>query len=161
MERRKRDTFFWSPPEGESLAQVCIRIDHTLNTLRRDCSNQKVIIVCHGEGMMVIVEVIAQSHLTSVNRSQPVMWAFRVRIERLSQIRFHQLANSKDPKDQMHNTQVLHYTRMNPKTGEVFPEFRFLRSSCPWKPEYSTYLLSLRHCLFLHSTKQFVFYVVN
>lgn len=116
MERRKRDTFFWSPPDGESLAQVCIRIDHTLNTLRRDCSNQKVIIVCHGE----------------------VMWAFRVRIERLSQIRFHQLSNSKDPKDQMHNTQVLHYTRINPKTGEVFPEFRFLRSSCPWSPEYSS-----------------------
>lgn len=45
--------FFWSPPGGgESMAQVCIRIDHTLNTLRRECSNQKVIIVCHGEVML-------------------------------------------------------------------------------------------------------------
>lgn len=116
MERRKRDAFFWAPPGGESLADVCIRVEHTFNTLRRDCSNQRVIIVCHGE----------------------VMWAFRVRIERLSQIRFHQLQASKDPKDAIHNTQVLHYSRIHPVTGEVFPYFRFLRNSCPWKPEFSS-----------------------
>jgi broad specificity phosphatase PhoE len=51
MERRKRDAFFWAPPGGESLAQICIRIDHTLNTLRRECSHQRVMIVCHGEVM--------------------------------------------------------------------------------------------------------------
>jgi len=46
-------SFFWAPPGGESLANVCIRIDHTLNTLRRDCANQRVVIVCHGEGPLV------------------------------------------------------------------------------------------------------------
>eukprot|EP00027_Filamoeba_sp_ATCC50430_P007973 CAMPEP_0168547362 /NCGR_PEP_ID=MMETSP0413-20121227/3993_1 /TAXON_ID=136452 /ORGANISM="Filamoeba nolandi, Strain NC-AS-23-1" /LENGTH=391 /DNA_ID=CAMNT_0008577605 /DNA_START=63 /DNA_END=1238 /DNA_ORIENTATION=+ len=116
MERRKRDSFFWCPPGGESLAHICMRIDHTFNTLRRECSNKRVIIVCHGE----------------------VMWAFRVRLERLSQIRFHQLQNSKDPRDAIHNCQILHYTRIHPQTGEVFPYFRFMRSVCPWKPEYST-----------------------
>jgi NAD+ kinase len=115
MTRRKRDAFFWAPPAGESLANVCVRIDHTLNTLRRECSNQRVIIVCHGE----------------------VMWAFRVRLERLSQIKFHQLTKSDDPKDKIHNTTVLHYTRIHPKTGEVYPYFKFLRSVCPWKPEFS------------------------
>jgi len=115
MLRRERDSFFWSPPGGESLAHICQRIDHTFNTLRRECSNQRVIIVCHGE----------------------VMWAFRVRLERLSQIRFHQLQNSKDPRDLIHNTQVLHYTRVHPVNGEVFPYFRFLKSICPWKPQYS------------------------
>lgn len=47
------------------------------------------------------------------------MWAFRgsfcievnnyvmlVRLERLTQIRFHQLQASKDPKDKIHNAQV-------------------------------------------------------
>jgi len=115
MKRRKRDAFFWTPPSGESLANICNRIDHTFQTLRKDCSNQRVIIVCHGE----------------------VMWAFRVRLERLSQIRFHQLQNSQDPKDLIHNSQILHYTRIHPTTGEVFPYFKFLRSVCPWKPEYS------------------------
>jgi len=115
MERRKRDSFFWSPPGGESIAQVCIRVDHTFNTLRRECSNQRVIIVCHGE----------------------VMWAMRVRIERLSQIRYHQLYKSSDPRDKIHNSTVIQYTRIHPKTGEIFPYFKFMRSVCPWKPEFS------------------------
>jgi len=116
MTRRNRDAFFWAPPGGESLANICNRIDHTFNTLRRECSNKRVIIVCHGE----------------------VMWAFRVRIERLSQIRFHQLQNSDDPKDSIHNTQILHYTRCHPVTGEVYPYFRFMKSVCPWRPEYGS-----------------------
>jgi len=67
-----------------------------------------------------------------------VLWAFRIRIERLSQIRFHQLEQSKDPKEKIHNTQILHYSRIHPETGELFPYFKFLRSVNPWKPEYSS-----------------------
>jgi hypothetical protein len=37
----------------------------------------------------------------------------------------------------MHNSQVLHYTRINPVTGEVSPYFKWMRSVCPWKMEYS------------------------
>lgn len=112
LELRKRDSFFWAPPGGESIANVCVRVDHTFNTLRRECGNKRVIIVCHGE----------------------VMWAFRVRLERLSQIIYHQLRSSKDPKDNIHHAQVLHYSRIHPTTGEVYPNFRFMRSACPWKP---------------------------
>ncbi|EGC40153.1 hypothetical protein DICPUDRAFT_146978 [Dictyostelium purpureum] len=115
LEMRKRDSFFWAPPNGESIAGVCQRVEHTFITLRRECANKRVVIVAHGE----------------------IMWAFRVRLERLSQIRFHQLQSSKDPRDQIHNTSILWYTRVHPKTGEIFPYFRFLRSVCPWKPEYS------------------------
>lgn len=115
LELRKRDSFFWAPPGGESIANVCVRVDHTFNTLRRECGNKRVIIVCHGE----------------------VMWAFRVRIERLSQIRYHQLRSSKDPADNIHHAQILHYTRIHPTTGEIFPDFRFMRSACPWKPNVS------------------------
>eukprot|EP01133_Synstelium_polycarpum_P014927 gene14927-17651_t len=43
----------------------------------------------------------------------------------------------KNEKDQIHNTSILWYTRVHPKTGEIFPYFKFLRSVCPWKPEYS------------------------
>ncbi|KAF2072125.1 hypothetical protein CYY_006570 [Polysphondylium violaceum] len=115
LELRKRDSFFWAPPGGESIADICSRVEHTFITLRRECANRRVVIVAHGE----------------------IMWAFRVRLERLSQIRFHQLQSSKDPRDQIHNTSILWYTRVHPKTGEIFPYFRFLRSVCPWKPEYS------------------------
>jgi NAD+ kinase len=116
MELRKRDSFFWAPPGGESIAQVCIRVDHTFNTLRKECSSKRVIIVCHGE----------------------VMWAFRVRLERLSQVSFQKLQASSDKRDQMHNGTILHYTRVHPTTGEIYPYFRFMRSVCPYKPEYSS-----------------------
>jgi len=116
MARRKRDSFFWAPPGGESLANICNRIEHTFNTLRKECVNKRVLIVCHGE----------------------VMWAFRVRIERLSQIKFHQLQSSQNPKDLIHNTTILHYSRIHPVTKEVFPYFKFMRSTCPWKPEYNS-----------------------
>ncbi|GAM17271.1 hypothetical protein SAMD00019534_004460 [Acytostelium subglobosum LB1] len=115
MELRKRDSFFWAPPGGESIAQICSRVEHTFTTLRRECANKRVVIVCHGE----------------------IMWAFRVRLERLSSIRFHQLQASNDPRDQIHNTSILWYTRVHPKTGEIYPYFRFLRSVCPWRPQYS------------------------
>eukprot|EP00028_Trichosphaerium_sp_Am-I-7-wt_P002048 CAMPEP_0168533552 /NCGR_PEP_ID=MMETSP0405-20121227/17176_1 /TAXON_ID=498012 /ORGANISM="Trichosphaerium sp, Strain Am-I-7 wt" /LENGTH=350 /DNA_ID=CAMNT_0008559697 /DNA_START=37 /DNA_END=1086 /DNA_ORIENTATION=+ len=115
LKLRKRDAFFWRPPNGESLAQVCVRVDHTFNTLRRECKNQRVLIVCHGE----------------------VMWSMRVRIERLSQLKFHKLKGSKDPKKRIHNSQIIHYTRVHPETHVVYPDFRFMRSICPWNPDYS------------------------
>ena len=62
MELRKRDSFFWAPPGGESIAQICVRVDHTFNTMRRECSNKRVIIACHGEGKrgdwLVVVLVV-------------------------------------------------------------------------------------------------------
>jgi len=35
-----------------------------------------------------------------------------------------------DTHDQIHNGQVIHYTRMNPMSGEVAPHLSWLRSIC-------------------------------
>jgi NAD+ kinase len=110
LRRRELDRFFWTPPGGESLATMCLRIDRILNTLHRECGEKRVLIVCHGE----------------------VMWGFRVRVERLSQHRYQELDFSKDPFDKIHNCQVLHYTRRDPETGEVRPHVHWFRSVCPW-----------------------------
>lgn len=120
LARKEIDGFFWSPPNGESMAQLCLRIDRVLDTLHRECVNKKVIIVCHGE----------------------VMWAFRVRLERMSQERYRTLDTSNHPHDNIHNCQILHYTRINPypymkdgilPTGEaIAPYYRWFRSVCPW-----------------------------
>ena len=103
------------------MANVCVRVDHTFNTLRRECSNKRFMIVCHGE----------------------IMWAFRVRIERLSQIRYHHLKSSKDPSDIIHHAHILHYSRIHPNTGEIYPHFRFVILLCH---EFYQHNLSL--CLF-------------
>jgi len=109
LRRRKIDSFYWTPPGGESLAQLCRRLDRVIGTLHRECADKKVIMVCHGE----------------------VMWAMRVRLERMTQDRFQELDSSKDPFDKIHNCQILHYSRINPETDEISPYLDWLKSVCP------------------------------
>jgi len=115
LRRRERDRFFWTPPGGESMADLCLRIEEILYTLERDAADQRVILVGHGE----------------------VMWAFRVRLERMSQELYHRLDQSRHPFDRIHNCQVLHYTRREPGTRSVAPRLGWMRSVCPWDPSLS------------------------
>lgn len=115
LRRREADSFFWTPPGGESMAQLCLRVDRVLNTLHRECSDMRVIIVCHGE----------------------VMWAFRVRLERMSQQRFRALDESSHPHDHIHNCQVIHYTRRDPSSDTLGKRYDWMRSVCPTDPTKS------------------------
>lgn len=97
LKMRDVEPFFWSPPGGESFAQLCLRVDRMLATLARECSDKRVVIVCHGE----------------------VMWAFRIRLERMSQVRFKELHLSRKGEDRIHNCQILHYMRRDPEAGAL------------------------------------------
>lgn len=110
MRVKKTEPLFWIPPNGESMAQVCLRIDRTIQTLHRECSDKNVIIVCHGE----------------------IMWGFRIRLERMSQAGYNALDLSKDPRNRIHNCQIIHYTRRDPFTDELAPNLNWRRSICPW-----------------------------
>jgi NAD+ kinase len=90
------EPFFWRPLNGESLAELGLRLDRNLGTLHRECSRGSVIMVCHGE----------------------VMWTYRVLVERMAQQRFKELHLSQDPLDRIYNGQILHYSRRNPYTLE-------------------------------------------
>lgn len=109
LRMRKIEPFFWRPPNGESFAELCLRLDRVLLTLHRECSDMKVIIVCHGE----------------------VMRAFRVLIERMPQQRFNELYLSKEKEDGVHNCEVMHYTRRDPETGEIADHANWLRRIRP------------------------------
>lgn len=115
MMRKKLDSFYWPPPDGESMAHLCLRADRVLDTLHRECEGKDVIVVCHGETMM----------------------GFRVRTERISQERFHAIDCSKDPLNRIHNCQIIHYTRRDPVTGLVAPYCGWMRSVCPWDSKLS------------------------
>jgi NAD+ kinase len=108
LEMRLIEPFFWRPPNGESLAQLCLRLDRVLNTLHRECSDMRVVIVCHGE----------------------VMRAFRVLLERMPQQRFKEIALNKNGEG-VHNCEILHYTRRDPETGEVVPHANWMRRVRP------------------------------
>ncbi len=108
-EQRKRDKFFWRPPGGESMSVLCLRVDRFMNTLARECDGKDVIVVCHGE----------------------VMWAFRVRIEKMSHRDYQTLEVSNRPQDKIHNCQVLRYAREDPGNQKLSKHFGWMMSVCP------------------------------
>eukprot|EP01116_Phalansterium_solitarium_P009430 TRINITY_DN23557_c0_g1_i1.p1 TRINITY_DN23557_c0_g1~~TRINITY_DN23557_c0_g1_i1.p1 ORF type:complete len:336 (-),score=84.95 TRINITY_DN23557_c0_g1_i1:335-1315(-) len=110
-----RDPFFVAPPGGESMSNVCLRVDRMLD-LWRKLDNKSVVAVCHGNLMM----------------------AFRVRLEKMHQDRFTELEESHSPLDKIHHGHILHYTRRNPETGEMQPVPGWVRSICPWDTSRST-----------------------
>ena len=82
--RRDRDSLFYAPPGGESLVHVLSRVDGVLTNFNRQCANRRCIVVCHGE----------------------VMWAFRLRFERLSQLTYREMEAASNPHERIHNCQV-------------------------------------------------------
>lgn len=109
---RDTDSFFWIPPNGESIAQLTTRLRPLFDTLHRECSDKRVIIVCHGE----------------------VMWALRFILERMPIGRWIELETSDEPGVKINNCQILHYTRRNPKTGELDAYLNWMRSISPSNP---------------------------
>lgn len=108
--RRERDKFYWAPAGGESTATVCLREERVFHTLHRECSDKRVIIVCHGG----------------------IILAFRIRLERMTQDLYFLLELSRNPFDQVQNCQIIHYTRRDPDTGQLTPHLNWVRSVCPW-----------------------------
>ena len=47
--RGRRDSMFFAPPGGESLANVVLRLDMVLAELNTLCPNKSVLVCCHGE----------------------------------------------------------------------------------------------------------------
>ncbi|MBI3632583.1 MAG: phosphoglycerate mutase family protein [Candidatus Vogelbacteria bacterium] len=110
MEIYKKEKFLMPiPGGGESIANVCLRVRSVFDTLHRECENDEVCMVCHGE----------------------FMWACRIVLERIAMEEYHELDSSKHPFDRIHNCQVLEYTRINPFTGEETNCYKWMRSVCP------------------------------
>ncbi len=109
LDMRDIEPFYWSPPSGESLQLLRVRLDRVLGTLHRECSDKKVILTCHGE----------------------VMWTYRVMLEHMPQGEFRRLHLSKNPLDRLHNCEILHYTRRNPATNALSPHADWVRRIRP------------------------------
>ena len=108
--RRRRESLFWAPPGGESLAQVVQRVDAFLLFVNRRFAGGRVIVTCHGE----------------------LMWAFRLRFERLSQLRYREMQAERCSQQKIQNGQIIVYSRRCPETAQLHNTFRFQRFVCPW-----------------------------
>lgn len=106
---RQHNHWYWRPLGGETLAgDVRERFESFLTTLHRKAINGKVVAVSHGGWIQTARFVL--------ERLTPDEW--------LSQV--------KDPEYKLWNCQTLHYTRINPETGERAPYLKWRRSVCPW-----------------------------
>ena len=114
--KRQINSFYWCPPNGESIADVDSRLRSVLNTLHRETGDKRVVMVVHGE----------------------LMWTLRYRLERMSINDWIDLDNSDDPQNQIHNCQIIHYTRIDPKTEKLSGHYNWMRSVCPWDESKST-----------------------
>lgn len=104
----------WIPPNGESLLHVCeTRIRMMLDRFHRQHGEHEVIIVAHGE----------------------IMWCFRYLLENMSEERYNELEHSDDPKDRIHNCQIIEYTRRDPVSGYLYDKLKYMRSVNPLDPE--------------------------
>lgn len=99
---------------GESIPMLCLRLKADfLSHLARECSDMRVVVVCHGH----------------------VMRALQLELENLGHDDFIRLDISEYPKDKIRNCQILWYTRRNPNFGKVASNHLLaVRSVCPWDP---------------------------
>jgi broad specificity phosphatase PhoE len=112
----EQEKYLYRFPNGESLADVELRLRAFNNTLEREAANQDVAVCFHGEGMDV-----AQVYYEGISLEE---YADRKR--------------SKNPHDKIHNCQIIHYTREVEGSQELTPFFNRVRSVCPWNMELSS-----------------------
>lgn len=115
---QKKDPLYWAPPAGESIAAVAEnRVRNLNNTLHREASEKNVIVVTHGE----------------------FIWASMLSLERWSDEEF--VSKDSDPKHRVHNCMMVHYTRINPHTGEHDSKISWVKRAYPVIKENETIIV--------------------
>ena len=111
LNERNRDTFYWTPPNGESIAHLNLRVERVMNWIRNHVQD---------DGACIIVT------------NKDIMETIRIRLENISQAEFNQRINHCPQDEQLNYCSVLHYSRRNPKTGEIVPRYSWFRVVTPW-----------------------------
>lgn len=92
-----KDPFFYKPPNGESFAQACLRVEQLLDILCRNYTERRIIIVCHGD----------------------IIHAFRFILEHIPIERMSEIMRYERKEEQINNCQIVHFTRRVPREGRI------------------------------------------
>nr|PIL97537.1 phosphoglycerate mutase family protein [Toxoplasma gondii COUG] len=130
MRRKERDAFYWQPSGGESIANLCLRVDRVMENLCESCSGLRVIIVCHGgviKSFRALIERVrpTESRSSVSSGSGPgggtgAATAARGQLEKI------------------HNCQIVWYSRRDPRTGSISSKYNWVKSVCPWNMNLSS-----------------------
>lgn len=113
---KKQNHWYWKPVGGESLASdVRSRFDTVFNKLKMLENVNTAIGVAHGEFISVARFVL--------ERMTPDEW----------------IRQDKDPYMTIKNGMIIHYSRINPETGDQSHRFKFRRMICPWDETISPF----------------------
>lgn len=107
------DPFNFRPDRGESYADVAIRKHAYFGTLSRS-RKKNVLVTNHGDNM----------------------WVLRYLQERWTPEEF--VEKRGDGHGKIPNCMVLHYTRIDPASGEITPHLNWMRTCCPWRDPVPT-----------------------
>jgi broad specificity phosphatase PhoE len=111
MAEKSRDSFYWTPPDGESIAHLTLRTERILSWIRGHVPpSGSALIVTHKD----------------------VMETIRVRIETISQMDYPKQIANPPPERQISPASIIQYTRRNPDTGVVSPRYEWMRIVTPW-----------------------------
>jgi broad specificity phosphatase PhoE len=116
LEMRKRYPYLWRADQGEAFEDIALKWDRIQQILHRKYAMKRALVVSH-EG---------------------VLWEAMHLIERLLIRDMDRLLSSDDPKDSIHNCQIIHYTRRDPANGRLSDHLDWVRSVCPWDPSLSS-----------------------
>lgn len=117
LDQRVSNPFYSIPPNGEAMITTRFRVDRgLLGTLHRECSDKRVIVVCHGE----------------------VIYAVKMSLERLTEEAYRALMDSDDQSTKIYNGQIFHYTRHDPGTGKLARHANWVRTIRPLDPDFPT-----------------------
>jgi broad specificity phosphatase PhoE len=114
LEGRTIERLFWPPPGGESIQRVQPRADRFFATLHRHYSDKSVMAVAHGDFILAAI----------------------LEICRMSYEEFEERKKQRDPFLHIENCQIVEFTRVDPVTGEVADHLDWVRSICPWDPNW-------------------------
>ncbi len=112
VRQAKCSPYFWTPPEGESIADTQVRLQAGfLASLQQGVPHRRVISVGHGRTIQALRALIEDMPF----------WEYELR------------ERSHDPDHQVQNAHIFQYTRVNPSDHtHIVSQFGWIRSVCPW-----------------------------
>ncbi|PHJ22179.1 phosphoglycerate mutase family protein, partial [Cystoisospora suis] len=150
MRRKERDAFYWQPSGGESIANLCLRVDRVMENLCESCSGLRVIIVCHGgviKSFRALIERVRPTesrgsatapHQTSSSSSSSSSSSAVGGGEASCAQASPQGGGGRGQLEKIHNCQIVWYSRRDPRTGYISSKYNWVKSVCPWNMNLSS-----------------------